>query len=157
MINRSINSTLVCQEWLALLTGWPLHRMVNSLLVEVSNRCLINRIALIICEYTGDGEKLQLWDIDKKRVNQVIGNETARWGQITCVKWLSGISDNREALCFGTGRGLVLIYHYFKKVVRPDLLSRWKRYSQSSRAVSRNCRTLLSFLSMNLLKPSTMT
>ena len=37
-----------------------------------------------------------------------------RWSQVTCVKWLPGISNNGEVLCFGTGRGLVLIYHQLK-------------------------------------------
>jgi hypothetical protein len=31
------------------------------------------------------------------------------------MKWLAGISNNGEVLCFGTGRGLVLIYHRLKE------------------------------------------
>ena len=33
------------------------------------------------------------------------------------MKWLPGISNNGEVLCFGTGRGLVLIYHRLKDAV----------------------------------------
>ena len=77
---------------------------------------------MVICERTGDDEKLYLWDVDKKRVRQVFADEMARWGQITCMKWLSGVSD-REALCFGTGRGLVLVYYYSTEVVCLDLLN----------------------------------
>jgi hypothetical protein len=33
------------------------------------------------------------------------------------VKWLPSISNNGEVLCFGTGRGLVLIYHRLKEAV----------------------------------------
>jgi hypothetical protein len=34
------------------------------------------------------------------------------------MKWLPGISNNGEVLCFGTGRGLVLIYDQLKEAVR---------------------------------------
>ncbi|KAF8801037.1 hypothetical protein BYT27DRAFT_7014252, partial [Phlegmacium glaucopus] len=63
----------------------------------------------------GDDEKLHIWDIDRKRPYQVISDELERWGQVTCAKWLPGISNNEEVLCFGTGRGLVLIYHRLKE------------------------------------------
>lgn len=65
----------------------------------------------------GDDEKLRIWDIDGKRSHQVISDELERWGQVTCVKWLPGISNSGEVLCFGTGRGLVLIYHRLKEAV----------------------------------------
>lgn len=65
----------------------------------------------------GDDEKLHIWDIDGKKPYQVISDELERWGQVTCVKWLPGISNNGEVLCFGTGRGLVLIYHRLKETV----------------------------------------
>jgi WD40 repeat protein len=65
----------------------------------------------------GDDEKLRIWDINAKRSHQVISDELERWGQVTCVKWLPGISNNGEVLCFGTGRGLVLIYHWLKEAV----------------------------------------
>ena len=31
------------------------------------------------------------------------------------MKWLPGVSNNGEVLCFGTGRGLVLTYHRLKE------------------------------------------
>lgn len=65
----------------------------------------------------GDDEKLHIWDIDGKRPYQIISDELERWGQITCMKWLPGISNNGEVICFGTGRGLVLIYHRLKEAV----------------------------------------
>ncbi|KDR64841.1 hypothetical protein GALMADRAFT_149249 [Galerina marginata CBS 339.88] len=62
----------------------------------------------------GDDEKLRVWDISRKQVHQVIGDDLERWGQITCILWLAGFSDHGDALCFGTGRGLVLIYQKTK-------------------------------------------
>jgi hypothetical protein len=51
-----------------------------------------------------------VWDITRQRIYQVIEDDLERWGQITCILWLPGISDYGDTLCFGTGRGLVLIY-----------------------------------------------
>jgi hypothetical protein len=33
------------------------------------------------------------------------------------VKWLTGISNDGEVVCFGTGRGLILVYHRHKEAV----------------------------------------
>ena len=62
----------------------------------------------------GDDEKLHIWDINGERPHQVISDKLGRWGQVTCAKWLPSISNNGEVLCFGTGRGLVLIYQWLK-------------------------------------------
>ncbi|KDR65035.1 hypothetical protein GALMADRAFT_149048 [Galerina marginata CBS 339.88] len=50
----------------------------------------------------GDDEKLRVWDISRKQVHQVIGDDLERWGQITCILWLAGFSDHGDALCFGS-------------------------------------------------------
>ncbi|KAF9470815.1 hypothetical protein BDN70DRAFT_901824, partial [Pholiota conissans] len=57
-----------------------------------------------------DDEKLRIWDIEAKRSYYTIKDSLERWGQITCIKWLSRTSDDCDRLCFGTGRGLVLLY-----------------------------------------------
>ena len=113
----------------------------------------------LIIEYhwqgVGDDEKLHIWDIDGKRPYQVISDELERWGQITCVKWLPGISNNGEVLCFGTGRGLVLIYHQLKEAVW--IYNKIKgKYSHSNRTVSRNYQILVSCLSTSPLNLWTM-
>ncbi|KAF8801626.1 hypothetical protein BYT27DRAFT_7054761, partial [Phlegmacium glaucopus] len=50
----------------------------------------------------GDDEKLRIWDITRKQIYQVIEDDLERWGQITCVQWLSGVSEHGNTLCFGT-------------------------------------------------------
>jgi hypothetical protein len=107
----------------------------------------------------GDDEKLHIWDIDRKRPYQVISDELERWGQVTCAKWLPGISNNEEVLCFGTGRGLVLIYHRLKEAVciYNKIEAGKYIYSQSNRTVSRNYQILVSCLSTSLWNLSTMT
>lgn len=65
----------------------------------------------------GDDEKLRLWDLTRKQVHQVIEDDLGRWGQITCAQWLAGVSEFGDTLCFGTGRGLLLIYQRTKEAV----------------------------------------
>lgn len=65
----------------------------------------------------GDDEMLRIWNVEAKRSYQIISDHLGRWGQITCIKWLSGNSDNGNVMCFGTGRGLVLVYQRTKDVV----------------------------------------
>jgi hypothetical protein len=57
---------------------------------------------------------LRIWDVEAKCSHQVISDHLGRWGQITCIKWLS---DNGTGICFGTGRGLVLVYQRAKDAV----------------------------------------
>jgi WD40 repeat protein len=65
----------------------------------------------------GDDEMLRIWNVEAKRSHQVISDHLGRWGQITCIKWLSGNSENGNVICFGTGRGLVLVYQRTKDTV----------------------------------------
>jgi hypothetical protein len=148
-MDRNITSVPVWQEQRALLTAWHLQRMGNSSQVEVC-RQMKNRV--LLTHHIADDEKLHIWDVDKKQAYQVISDDLGRWGQVTCAKWLPGVSDSGNFLCFGTGRGLVLIYHQAKQAVHLLSLERGKIYSQWIRVLSRNCQTRLSCLSMNLLK-----
>ncbi len=50
------------------------------------------------------------------KVRQVVGDQLERWGQVTCIQWLTGTADGGSVLCFGTGRGLILIYQRKEKV-----------------------------------------
>ncbi len=59
------------------------------------------------------------------KIQQVIGDQLERWGQVTCVKWLSGTADSGSVLCFGTGRGLFLVYQ------RKEIVSEMKWLNSS--------------------------
>ena len=67
--------------------------------------------------FTGDNEKLCIWDVERKKAYQVIGDELERWGQVTCIQWLHGFSENCQVISFGTGQGLFLIYQQEKDAV----------------------------------------
>ncbi len=54
-----------------------------------------------------------------KKVQQLISDQLGRWGQITAIQWLADNSTAGAQLCFGTGRGFVLIYRQRKDEVRP--------------------------------------
>lgn len=55
--------------------------------------------------------------MERKKSYQVIGDELERWGQVTCIQWLHGFSENCRVISFGTGRGFFLIYQQAKGVV----------------------------------------
>jgi hypothetical protein len=49
------------------------------------------------------------------RCRQVIQDHGGRWGQITCMLWIASENGHPSAmLCFGTGRGRILIYRRLK-------------------------------------------
>ena len=52
-----------------------------------------------------------------KKVHQLISDQLGRWGQITAIQWLGDNSSTGAQLCFGTGRGFVLIYRQRKDEV----------------------------------------
>lgn len=78
-----------------------------------------NRSNLIVVHILliADDEKVRIWDVERKKPYQVICDELERWGQITCIQWLNGFFENSLAICFGTGRGLFLIYQQTKDAV----------------------------------------
>jgi hypothetical protein len=71
-------------------------------------------ITTVLMASKGDDEMLRVWNVEAKRNYQVISDHLGRWGQITCIKWLT---DNGTGICFGTGRGLVLVYQRTKNTV----------------------------------------
>lgn len=72
-------------------------------------------IRTVLTTSKGDDEMLRIWNVEAKCNYQVISDHLGRWGQITCIKWLT---DNGTGICFGTGRGLVLVYQRNKDAVR---------------------------------------
>jgi len=66
---------------------------------------------------TADDEMVRIWDVERKKPYQVICDELERWGQITCIRWLYGFSENSLTICFGTGQSLFLIYQQAKDAV----------------------------------------
>lgn len=64
----------------------------------------------------GDDETVQVWDMRYLQSIQTFADRNRRWGQITCIKFISfdAISD---WMCFGTGRGRFLVYRRLRKSV----------------------------------------
>ena len=91
----------------------------------------------------GDDEMLRIWNVKAKRIYQVISDHLGRWGQIICIKWLS---DNGTAICFGTGRGLVLIYQRTKDMVIQYIHQEWEDAHKSAGyvqgAIKYSCRPI---------------
>lgn len=59
----------------------------------------------------GDDETVRIWEIPAKKCRQIIEDHGKRWGQITCLVWLGGRSnEDLQPIAFGTGRSLVVIY-----------------------------------------------
>ncbi|KAF8886712.1 WD40-repeat-containing domain protein [Gymnopilus junonius] len=64
----------------------------------------------------GDDQSLRIWDITKSSAHQVLSDPMECWRQVTCIKWLSGMSsDHGNVIAFGTGRGLALVYQRAKE------------------------------------------
>ena len=65
----------------------------------------------------GDDQTVRVWDvINHFPLFQTIADRNCRWGQITCLKFitLDAVSD---WLFFGTGRGRFLVYRRIRKSV----------------------------------------
>ncbi|KAF8817372.1 WD40 repeat-like protein, partial [Phlegmacium glaucopus] len=55
----------------------------------------------------GDNETIRIWDIPTRKCRQIIEDHGKRWGQITCLVWLGGQSnEDLQPIAFGTGHGL---------------------------------------------------
>jgi hypothetical protein len=62
----------------------------------------------------GDDETAHIWVVNGFKRLQVLQDGNRRWGQVTCMKWLNPENNRGETLCFGSGRGLILIYEQHK-------------------------------------------
>jgi WD40 repeat protein len=71
--------------------------------------------------FLADDQALRIWDVQGKRQLQALEDKSSRWGQITCIKWLSAAAEG-NVVCFGTGRGLILVYQGGKGLVSTPLL-----------------------------------
>ena len=66
----------------------------------------------------GDDEEVQIWDLNVFRRYQTLADHNGTWGQITCINFLNGeLGQVGDLLCFGTGRGYLLLYHRQRRVV----------------------------------------
>ena len=70
----------------------------------------------------GDDEEVQIWDLNMFRQYQKLADHSSAWGQVTvtCIKFLKMIGEPNptgDSLCFGTGRGYLLLYHRQRKTV----------------------------------------
>ncbi|KJA14387.1 hypothetical protein HYPSUDRAFT_59398 [Hypholoma sublateritium FD-334 SS-4] len=82
--SKNIAFALGYTDWLVQSTAFAFHHQENILLVET------------------------------KKVHQLISDQLGRWGQITAIQWLAENSSTGAQLCFGTGRGFVLVYRQRK-------------------------------------------
>ena len=60
-----------------------------------------------------------IWDLANYKQTQVLSDAASNWGQITCILWIpleNGVTVH-GLLCFGTGRGRVVIYRRQKRRV----------------------------------------
>ena len=74
----------------------------------------------------GDDEEVQIWDLNVFRQFQTLADHSGTWGQITCIKFLKSNGDlgpSGDLLCFGTGRGYLLLYHRQRRTVRTQNIS----------------------------------
>lgn len=75
----------------------------------------------------GDDERVRIWDFNAFRQYQTLADHGGTWGQITCIKFLrlNGEGSSEDLICFGTGRGCLLLYHRQRKVVgvQNDIIS----------------------------------
>jgi hypothetical protein len=72
---------------------------------------------------TGHNESVHIWGIDKGKNITVLSDCLERWGHVTCMKWLEGVTQSKGyTLCFGTGCGLLVVYKKAKDSVRGGML-----------------------------------
>lgn len=76
----------------------------------------------------GDNQTVRIWELSTKSCLQVLEDHGKRWGQITCLSWLSGHNDSSllNAIAFGTARGLIVIYRCLRMGVSSNLSWRSK-------------------------------
>lgn len=63
----------------------------------------------------GDDQKVVLWDIKSFKPSQTLTDQNGRWAQITCLQFIEGPTG--EVLCFGTGRGSIVMFKRSKRSV----------------------------------------
>ena len=90
--------------------AFPLWKVVSSSPVEVSESPDLFHGVCWMNDFEGDNGTTQIWALCINMCSQVLQDYCSRWGQITCIKWLGCDTDAVKNLCFGTGRGLILIY-----------------------------------------------
>ncbi|PPR03094.1 hypothetical protein CVT26_004613 [Gymnopilus dilepis] len=66
----------------------------------------------------GDDEEVKIWEMNRYTLLQTIADENRRWGQVTCLKFITfeGAAAPSDWLFFGTGRGFFLGYRRPRKV-----------------------------------------
>jgi len=62
---------------------------------------------------------VKIWDLVTYEQRVTLADKACKWGQITCLLWI-GLDDNSLGgglLCFGTGRGRMVLYRRQQKRV----------------------------------------
>ena len=116
----STRFSLVFRELLDQSTAYLSVEMENYLQAEV---CTLSKrnVYVIHPKPSADDQALRIWNVRGRCHLQTLQDKSERWGQVTCLKWLSTTSPEGSILCFGTGRGIVLIYQGGRDLVRAQL------------------------------------
>ena len=89
----------------------------------------------------GDDEVVRIWDLHVFRPYQTLADRSRTWGQITWIRFLNvELNPTGELLCFGTGRGYLLLYHRQRKAVsiwtwNMTIFTYWKYQGRLFRSV----------------------
>ena len=73
----------------------------------------------------GDDQEVQIWDLNAFRQYEMLADHSSAWGQVTCIKFLKAIGEPNptgDLLCFGMGRGYLLLYHRPRRTVGAQIL-----------------------------------
>ncbi|KDR76662.1 hypothetical protein GALMADRAFT_139563 [Galerina marginata CBS 339.88] len=65
----------------------------------------------------GDDETVKIWDLVTYERRATLADKARKWGQITCLLWI-GLDNHisgSDLLCFGTGRGRMVLYKRQRK------------------------------------------
>jgi len=70
----------------------------------------------------GDDEVVRIWDVSSRSSRHVLEDGGGRWGQITCLVWVTSQKDDLRHIAFGTGRGFLVIYCENRTKVRVHII-----------------------------------
>ncbi|PPR03684.1 hypothetical protein CVT24_007690 [Panaeolus cyanescens] len=58
----------------------------------------------------GDDEVVKIWNLQTYECVQTLADQESQWGQITTIRFVNAGAGHNVFLCFGTGRGRLIIY-----------------------------------------------
>ncbi|KAF9042033.1 WD40-repeat-containing domain protein [Panaeolus papilionaceus] len=58
----------------------------------------------------GDDEVVKIWNLQTYECIQTLADQESQWGQITTICFVGAANGHNSYLCFGTGRGRLIVY-----------------------------------------------